>query len=424
MRSSYLGSLRVGCSERVRIIGVINLSPESFYPGSVAKSAEDALNVARKQLEEGADIIDLGGMSSAPYKETEVSEEVEADRVVEAVRLIKRETDAVLSVDTYRSGVAEKALSAGADIVNDITGLQADRRMGKVIAEHSASAILMAKEDFAVVQPEARGAADIIASTLRKSINIALESGIPSDQIAVDPGIGFFRKQKVPWYEWDMKVLTSLPRLTLLGYPVVVGVSRKSFIGEIAGLKDPSQRLFGSLAAESIAIYQGADAVRTHDVASSLQAAKIAEEARRVSVNSTEGRCYRSSRDGGSEAYLLPPLQDISDAWEIIGFAGPESRAYSILSPKAIQRNILLLNIPNPLILIIKQEMLSLGGDVATPIDSILGERKHGNAVLIANVSQLKRLCSRLKRMEIGFLSKKGMLTPRRLAEMIETFAD
>ncbi|MEM0118576.1 MAG: dihydropteroate synthase [Conexivisphaerales archaeon] len=424
MKPSYLGSLRVGCSEKVRLIGVINLSPESFYAGSVAKSAEDALRVARKQLEEGADIIDVGGMSSAPYKETEVSEEVESDRVVGAVRLIKKETDAIVSVDTFRSSVAEKALSAGADIVNDVTGLQADSKMAKVIADHSASAILMAKEDYAAGQPEARAPADIIISILRKSVNLALDSGIPSDQIAVDPGIGFFRKQKIPWYEWDMRVLTSLTRLTLLGFPVVVGVSRKSFIGEIAGLKEPSQRLFGSVAAESIAVCNGADAVRTHDVASSLQAARIAEEARRLLINSSEGRCYRSSREGNSEAYLLPPLQSLSDALEIIGFAGVETRAYSILSSKALQRNILLLNIPNPLLLIIKQEMLSLGGDVATPMDSILGRIETGNAVLIGSLSQLKKLCSRLKKMEIGYLSRKGLLTPKRLAHMIERFTD
>jgi dihydropteroate synthase len=418
LRTSYLGSIRVGCGEAVKLAGVINMSPESFYQGSFAKSAEDALFVARRMLEQGADILDIGGISTAPYKKTMVSEETELNRVIDAVKLIKKETNAIISVDTFRSKVAKAALSAGADIINDVTALHGDAMMAKVIAEHSASAILMAKEDFITSSADNKPL-QVIKAILKEGVKKALDAGIPTDQIVIDPGIGFFRRQKIPWYEWDLHVIMSLSRLTSLGYPIAVGISRKSFIGEITNIKEPENRLYGSLAAEAIAVSNGADIIRTHDPDKTLHAVRIAEAARKLYVNSNNARCFPEAKEKDAQAYLLPHFENYDDAIEFLELVHVDSSAIDSLSKKSVHKNILLLNIPMPLILIIKQEILSLGGDVAAPREAILGTREKGNALLMANLHQLKRLCSRLEKMEILYLKNRGMITPKNLSQLI-----
>jgi len=418
--TSYLGSIRVGCSESVKLAGVINLSPESFYKGSVAKSSDEALAMARKMIEGGADILDIGGMSTAPYKITQVSEEVELHRVLEAVKIIKKETNVVISIDTFRSKVADAALSAGADVINDVTGLHGDSNMARVVADHSASVILMAKEDF--IPASIKGSykpLQVIKRILKESLNKALDAGVSSDQIVIDPGIGFFRRQNIPWYEWDLLVIMSLSRLFSLGYPIAVGASRKSFIGELTGVKEAEHRLYGSLAAEAIAVSQGADVIRTHNPGESLQAIRVAEGARSVYVNSGGGKCLPYAREEDSEVHLLPHFEDADDAKELLELVQSDDKAIASLSNKSVHKNVLLLNVPMPLLLIIKQEMLSLGGDVATPKEAILGRHERGNALLMGNLSQLKRLCSRLEKMEILYLKNKGLLTPSRLSELI-----
>lgn len=417
--TSYLGSMRVGCGESVKLIGVINLSPESFYQGSVAKSAEDAVTIARRMLEQGADMLDIGGMSTASYKNTMVSEETELNRVIDAVKLVKKETNAIVSVDTFRSKVAEAVLSAGADVINDVTALHGDAMMAKVIAEHSASAILMAKEDF-ITSSDNNNPIQAIKAILKESVKKALDAGIPSDQIAVDPGIGFFRNQRMPWYEWDLLVIMSLSRLSSLGYPVAVGISRKSFIGKVTNINEPEKRLYGSLAAEAIAVSNGADIVRTHDPDKTLHAVRIGEAARKLYVNSNNARCFPEGREKEAQAYLLPHFEGYDDAIDFLELVHVDNNAIDSLSKKSVHRNILLLNIPMPLILIMKQEMLSLGGDVAAPRESILGSQERGNALIMANSYQLKRLCSRLEKMEILYLKERGMITPKMLSQLIK----
>ena len=271
IRGKFAG-IKVGDGEKVAVVGVINLSPESFFRGSVVKP-ENAGNVAEKMVEEGADIIDVGAMSTAPYKETWISEEEEIRRIVEGVKNIKETLDVPVSVDTQRPNVAEAGLKAGADAVNDITGFE-NIEMAELVAEYGVSAVLMAWDQTSDEDP-----VEVVINSLKRSLGIAKEYGI--EEVVIDPGIGFFREKSVPWYEWDSRVIANLDRLRILKKPVYVGLSRKSFIGKILGKESPEERLYGSLSATAIAVFKGAHMVRTHDVRETREVVDIAEFIRR-----------------------------------------------------------------------------------------------------------------------------------------------
>lgn len=264
-----VGRVEVGDGLPVRVCAVINVSPESFYKGSVVRP-EDAGGAALRMVEEGADWIDLGGQSSAPYLETLVSEEAELERVTAALRSILDQVKVPVSVDTFRSRVADRALALGASAVNDITGLKGDPGMAGVIAERGAAAVVVAHGEHS----GSRDPAGTVVAHLKESIRIAEDAGIRD--VVVDPGIGFYRGSALPWYVWDSAVLGSLERVLGLGRPVCVGVSRKSFLGEITGLRDPSMRLIPTVAATAIAVYRGAHCIRAHDVAEAVQAIRVA----------------------------------------------------------------------------------------------------------------------------------------------------
>lgn len=275
-----IAGVEVGDGLPVRIMAVINVSPESFYKGSVARDraevAERALALARA----GADFIDIGGRSTAPYLETYVPADVERERVVGAVRAVRDSLggSVPISVDTTRASVAEAALSAGADMVNDVSGLREDPEMARVVADHGVPLVVVAR-----VREYRAGAKPIemVLESLRESLEIARRAGVDEGVVVVDPGIGFNRFKELPWYEWDCSVLAELWRLRELGRPILVGASRKSFIGAITGRGDPSERLPGSLAAAAIAVYNGAHILRTHDPAETRDAALVAERIRR-----------------------------------------------------------------------------------------------------------------------------------------------
>ncbi|MDG6928948.1 MAG: dihydropteroate synthase [Nitrososphaerota archaeon] len=394
MALSNLGSVRVGDGEPVRVIGVINLSPESFYGGSVVKGPEEAVEAARAMVEQGAAVIDLGGMSTAPYKSTMVSEEVEAGRLLPAVRAVKKELSVDLSVDTYRSGVAESCLSAGAGVVNDVTGLRGDPRMAGVIADHGASAILMTSS----VRPGGQDPLARIRASLDESVSAARDAGVPGEKVVVDPGIGFFRDQEMKWLDWDTYVITNLRRLALMGLPVNVGVSRKSFIGSICGVKDPAGRLYGSLAAEAVCVANGAHSVRTHNVAATVQAVKLAQRVRREPSTTAAGGMTGTALDQGlmeeDVAYLLRGL-------------GVHAPGVAVLARKGAFRVFMLRRIPKVLALVAKQEMLSLGGEVATPKETILGGEGDVDVLVMGTLSHVRRLAGRLEAMSFGFLKER-----------------
>jgi dihydropteroate synthase len=260
------------------VAGVLNVSPESFYQGSVVLEQDRLLRAGEAMTRAGAALIDVGAMSTAPYLATRITETQEAERLAWVVDLLVRKLDCPVSADTSRSGPARAALDAGARIINDVTGLTGDREMGLLIARSGAGLILMAGERDGA---PSENAIDRVGSLLRQSLGLAREAGVDGALIAVDPGIGFFRNQLIPWHQWDCDVLAKLPRLRSLGHPICVGVSRKSFIGAIAGAGGPQERLPGSLAATAAAVMAGAHLIRAHDVEETVQAVKVAEAIRR-----------------------------------------------------------------------------------------------------------------------------------------------
>jgi dihydropteroate synthase len=281
-----LGPVLVGDGSPVRIMAAINVSPESFYKGSVADTADEVASRVRKAVEEGAELIDIGGASTAPYLKGGVPEEVERSRVVAAVRAAVEATaggKTGISVDTVRASVAEAALKRGASVVNDVSGLKGDPAMSRVVRERGASLLAMAHSaGNSSMRP-----IPLVSRSLRQTLRIAEKAGIDERLIVLDPGIGFFRdgpgsatssqQRTMPWYEWDCEVIANLRRLEALGRPIGVGLSRKSFLGKILGLETPEERLVGSLAATAIAVTNGAQLVRTHDVRETLQAVRAAE---------------------------------------------------------------------------------------------------------------------------------------------------
>lgn len=269
--------------DKTRIMGVINVSPESFYKQSVKLSVREIAKTAAEMEEQGADFIDIGAMSTAPYLKTMISVDEENERLRRAVKIVKDVCDLAVSIDTPRAKVADVALNLGADIINDVTGLKYDPEMSRVIAEHDASVILCAYEKHVVSGNAVKTSID----ALKKSIKIANNAGIRSNKIIVDPAVGFFRKKGnhpfftkmkgTNWLDRDLILIRKLRDLRVLRKPVCVSVSRKSLIGRLLNIDDPDGRLLGSLAAETICALNGADIIRTHNVSATVQAVRIAK---------------------------------------------------------------------------------------------------------------------------------------------------
>jgi dihydropteroate synthase len=274
-----LGGVPVGDDRAVVVMGAINVSSGSFYAGSVAGSDEALLRAAEAMASAGASLFDVGALSTAPYLSTAVSAEEEAERLGTAISLLTKTLDVPVSADTSRVLPARAALEAGARVINDVTGLTGDPGLGSLVAAAGVGLVLMAGEHGL---PSPGGPLPVVLSMLEESLSLAQEAGVDMDGVVVDPGIGFFRRAAIPWHEWDCQVLAGLSTLRRLGRPVLVGVSRKSFIGAISGEADPARRLPGSLAATTAAVLGGAHVIRTHDVAETLQAVRVAEAVRRA----------------------------------------------------------------------------------------------------------------------------------------------
>jgi len=275
-----LGNVRVGDKQPVRIMGILNLSPESFYKKSIKKTKQAISDTVKKFESDGADIVDVGGMSTTPYLKTTVSEKIEADRIIKAIKIIQNKTNLPISVDTCRSLVAQKALDLGIEIINDISGLKYDPLMKEIVSMYKPSLVLCAFSKNQV-------SGDPIITTkklLKQSILISKKCGVPQNKICLDPAVGFFRrrgygpfftKTKSEWVDRDIAIITNLKKIKQK-HPILVSVSNKSFIGKILGKKDPSDRLFGSLAAEAVSVLNGADIIRTHNVNETKDAIKVA----------------------------------------------------------------------------------------------------------------------------------------------------
>lgn len=278
---SSLGKLAVGDGYPVRVMGVINVSPESFYKGSVASTPEDIVKRVISIVEEGGDIIDVGGMSTAPYLSTHVPLEVEVERVSMAVELVKDLVDVPISVDTFRAKVAEEALKRGAEIVNDVTGLRGDPDMLKVLLDYGPSLIVCARVSSL---GDLRDPVALTVRSLRETLDILESKGFDLQRVVVDPCIGFHRFSEIPWYVWDLTILSRLNELRALNRPILVGLSRKSFIGAILSKERPEDRLYGSLAYTVLAVLKGAHVIRTHDVAATKDVINAVEALKKLGI--------------------------------------------------------------------------------------------------------------------------------------------
>jgi len=276
--NSNIAGINVGDSYPVRIMGIINLSPESFYTGSVYETTRDAVEIAKKMVEEHCDILDVGGRSTAPGVDP-ISVQTEKERVIPILKALLEEVTIPISVDTQYAEVARDALKLGCHIVNDVSGLVTDPKLVEIAMEYDCPLILMATEKV----PGDRLTMNEIMAALNDSISLATKNGIKQARIVVDPGIGRWISTKT--YEYNLRIINQLHDLRKIGKPILIGISRKSFIGDILKIPEPVGRLVGSLSATAIAIYNGVHIVRTHDVGTTWDTIKIAEALKKEKAN-------------------------------------------------------------------------------------------------------------------------------------------
>jgi len=249
--------------QRPLIMGILNMTPDSFSDGGRFCDPVRAIEHARIMEDEGADIIDIGGESSRPGSQP-VSEEEELARIMPVLEHLSGNAGCAISVDTWKSGVARRVLAAGADIINDISGLTFDSEMAAVVATSRAGVVVMHTRGVPVSMQQNTAYIDLmseVCSGLRSSVAQAVQCGISADRIAVDPGIGFGKD-----CSGNLELLRRLPELKSLGFPILCGSSRKSFIGKVLGRDNADDRLFGTAATVALAVANGAGILRVHDV--------------------------------------------------------------------------------------------------------------------------------------------------------------
>ena len=277
-----LGTVSVGNSSPVRIMGILNTSPESFYKKSISIGKKRIADSVRRMEEDGADFVDVGGMSTAPYLSTMVSEKIETHRIIKAVKIIQQVSNLPISVDTCRARVAKESLELGVDIINDVTGLKYDPMMAKIIEKYCPSLVLCAFSKKPITGNQLLKTKNL----LKESLNIAKSASIPSSKIVLDPAIGFFRKEgkgslftkiNSDWVKRDLLILKNLKSIKM-NKPILVSVSNKSFIGEILKKQHLSDLLAGTLVAEVVSILNGADIIRTHNIGKTKEVIAITQK--------------------------------------------------------------------------------------------------------------------------------------------------
>ncbi len=265
-------------SSRTHIMGVLNVTPDSFSDGGKFLRKDEAVRQGMKMAEEGADIIDVGGQSTRPGSEP-ISPQQELSRVIPVIESLSEKIDVPISIDTYKAEVAREALSSGAEMINDISALRFDSRMRRIASEHKVPVVLMHIKGTPKNMQENPWYDDVIGEIigyLKESIRIATDAGIDRKKIMIDPGIGFGKR-----LQDNLNILKNLKKFSILGCPILIGCSRKSFIGKILDLP-VEERLEGSLAALAVAVMNGANIVRVHDVKESRRVIKLVDAILRV----------------------------------------------------------------------------------------------------------------------------------------------
>ena len=271
--------------ERPLVMGILNLTPDSFSDGGLLRTVDAAFARAEALVAEGADLLDVGGESTRPHAHA-VDTDEESRRVIPLIDALARRFPAVpISIDTVKSEVARAAVDAGAHIVNDVSGLRLDAAMARTCAESEAGVVIMhsrgtvhdmASDEHASYDGDPM---ERVLAELRAQVDVALAAGIDPRCIAVDPGLGFAKRP-----EHSLRVLASLESLAAWGFPVVVGASRKRFVGELSGVREPAARVHGSVGAALAAFERGASILRVHDVAATRQALNVADAVRRAAT--------------------------------------------------------------------------------------------------------------------------------------------
>ena len=288
--------------DRPIVVGILNVTPDSFSDGGQFESTDAALEQAERMLAEGADAVDIGGESTRPQGARAVSSAEEMDRILPTIRAVRgRFATVPISVDTTKSEVASAAIAEGADIMNDVSGFRIDPRMGEIAAATGAGVVLMhsrgSVEEMGTYR-HANYGEDVVAAVhaeLGSSLANALEAGVDRRAIVLDPGIGFAKRS-----EHSLLVLARLEQLTSLGCAIMVGVSRKRFIGELSGVATARERVAGTVGANVAGLMHGARLFRVHDVAANRQALDVAWGIIRA------GQAATSSGDSHSRGFQFP----------------------------------------------------------------------------------------------------------------------
>lgn len=373
-----LAGMKVGDLHPTRVMGVINLSEESFYKGSIV-SGNQVAEKASMMVEEGADILDIGARSTAPGVKP-ISVQEEGGRLLPALKSVLEVVDVPVSVDTQYANIAKKSLSAGAQIINDISGLKNDPDMVMTASDFDALVILMATKKVpgdCLTFSETRTA-------LVESIGMAEDGGITD--IVIDPGIGRWVPEKT--YECDLALLNSFERFRVLGRPVLVAVSRKSFISGVLSMPDPSDRLAGTLACTAIAVCKGAHIVRTHDVKETMDTVKMAKAVQTIPI---------AVEKDGYQVVIIDCIKEPEDSTVLMRSIGVTDTGVKIMKDKTVSTIMFIKNVAAPEALVLKQEMLARGGDAAIHSGAISGEMEMVDVLLFGTVAQIKSLIHKLR---------------------------
>jgi dihydropteroate synthase len=265
------------------VMGILNCTPDSFFPASRASTLKDALASGREMIDAGVDIIDVGGESSRPGSDPVPLEE-EIRRVIPVIQALRGVSDVLISVDTRKKEVAERALDAGADIVNDISGLRHNEGMAELVARRKVPIVLMHMRGTPRTMQNNPSYQNTISEILRElepSVAAALGAGIARDLIIIDPGIGFGKR-----VQDNLLIIRELGSLKSLTFPILVGISRKAFIGELLD-RPVEKRLIGTVTANTLAVLYGANIIRVHDVADAVEMVTIIDSVRRIAPAGT-----------------------------------------------------------------------------------------------------------------------------------------
>ena len=351
-----IGRRKVGDLHPPALVGIVNISPESFYSPSIKTRSEEIEKTILKHDSEGASIVDIGAMSTRPislYGGKPVTRNDEFERVKAIMPILKdlmSTLDLDFSIDTMHSEVAELALNNGFNVVNDVSGLTKDPNLARIVAEYDASLVVMASWKS---PGDVKNHVDAILA-LSRSVEKALDAGVDEKKILVDPGIGGWGGRPI---DVDLSIFQNLEEFRALFKPIYIGISQKSTIQRITGVESIEKRLHGSLAATALSVYLGAHVIRTHHVWETSEAVKIADAFKKKRVPLQEDSITLTPILRTSTPMLVKKMLERIDV---------EPKGTSILSEKAEFHVMHLRGVSAPEARILKQEFLSVGGDVAT----------------------------------------------------------